>query len=286
MTRLLWIAIGGFWLLWGQEKNVSGEAEVELLPGWSIERAQRYALQLSILNALEQAFPSQVARTSKYILDNRMEGLTARTRTYFYLTADQYLGGEWLQTTEVRYTTELRKGQVWIICKVKGKARPRAQPALPIEVRALRCRDTATCTTLDFLAGDPFYLYFRSPVRGYLQVFWEDSGGVYRLLPYQNQRQNAWYVEADTGYVFFSPQRRSESFWIDELILTADKPEVLHRVYVLFSPHPLSAPPEEFDSRSGFHRIDMNAFQEWLLSERLRLPELNLRWLDVSVRQR
>lgn len=286
MKRLIWIAAGGVWLLSAQERVVSGQAEVELPPGWSIERAQRQALHLAILNALESAFPTQVARSSKYILDNRSEGTTARTRTHFYLTADQYLSGEWLQTLEARYTTEVRKGQVWVICKVKGKARARTEPALPLEVRTLRCRDTSLCTTTDFMAGDPLYLYFRAPVGGYLQVFWEDSGTVYRLLPYQNQRQNAWLVRADTSYLFFAPERRGEAFWTDELIMTAERPEVLHRVYVLFSPHPLSAPPETFDSQSGFHRIPLDAFQEWLLSERLRLPNLNLRLLDLSVRQR
>lgn len=285
MRFFLWIAGGGV-LLFAQERTVSGQAEVELLPGWSVERAQRHALQLAILNALESAFPTRVSRTSKYVLDNRTEGQSARTRTHFYLTADQYLSGEWLQTTEVRYNTEVRKGQVWVTCRVRGRARPRTAPALPLEVRTLRCRDTATCTTLDFLAGDPLYLYFRSPVGGYLQVFWEDSGTVYRLLPYQNQRQNAWQIRSDTSYLFFAPSRRAEAFQIDELILTAERPEVLHRVYVLFSVHPLSAPPERFDSQSGFHRIDLDAFQEWLLSERLRLPDLNVRLLDLSVRQR
>ncbi|MEN3041276.1 MAG: hypothetical protein ABDH66_07045 [Bacteroidia bacterium] len=283
--RLIWIALGGA-LLSAQEKSVSGEAEVELLPGWSIERAQRQAFNLAVVNAIENAFPTSVARTSKYILDNRSRGQTAQTRSYFYLTADQYLGGEWLQTTEVRYTTEVRKGQVWIGCKVKGKARARSQPPLPLDLRPLRCRDTASCTTTDFMAGDPFYLYFRSPVNGYLQVFWEDSGTIFRLLPYQNQRQQAQYIRSDTSYVFFAPNSRSEAFWTDELILTAERPEVLHRLYVIFSTYPLSAPPERYDIQSGFHRIDMNSFHEWLLSERLRLPDLNLRLIDISVRQR
>ncbi|MCS6895041.1 MAG: DUF4384 domain-containing protein [Bacteroidia bacterium] len=283
--RLLWITVGGA-LLFAQEKSISGQAEVELLPGWSVERAQRQALQLAILNAIESAFPTHVARTSKYILDNRVRGQTAQTHSYFYLTADQYLSGEWLQTTEVRYSTEVRKGQIWITCKVKGKARPRTQPALPLELKTLRCRDTARCTSLDFIAGDPLYLYFRSPVPGYLQVFWEDSGFVFRLLPYQNRRQNAEYIRADSSYMFFAPDKRSEAFWTDELILTAEKPEVLHRLYVVFSPHPLSAPPEQYDASTGFHRISIDAFQEWLLSERLRMPELNLRLLDLSVRQK
>lgn len=274
-------------LAWAQERTVSGFAEVELPPGWSLERAQKQAQQLAILDALQKVFPTEVARTSKYILQNRTQGTEARTETFFYLTADQYLGGEWLQTLEARYQTEVRKGQVWVSCKIRGRARPRSHPPLPLEVRTLRCRDTA-CTTTDFLAGDPLYLRFRSPVPGYLQVFWEDSGRVYRLLPYQNQRQQAWLVRADTVYLFFAPdpQRRSEAFSTDELLLTADKPEELHRMYLLFAPQPLSAPPERFDPTTGFHTIDLPTFHEWLLSERLRLPELNLRYIDISVRQR
>lgn len=279
--------MGGVLLLWAQERTVSGFAEVELPPGWSIERAQKQAQQLAILDALQKAFPTEVARTSKYLLQNRTQGSEARTETFFFLTADQYLGGEWLQTLEVRYQTEVRKGQAWVSCKIRGRARPRSHPPLPLQVRTLRCRDTA-CTTTDFLAGDPLYLQFRSPVAGYLQVFWEDSGRVYRLLPYQNQRQQAQPIQPDTTYLFFAPdsRRRSEAFSVDELILTAEKPEELHRMYVVFAPQPLGAPPERFDPLTGFHGIALEAFHEWLLGERLRLSELNLRYIDISVCQR
>ena len=287
MRGLFGVAWGVVSWLWAQEKVVSGFAEVELLPGWSLERAQRQAYQLAIFQALQNGFPTQVARASKYLLENRTQGQNAQTRIYFYLTGDQYIGAEWLETLEARYQTEVRKGQVWVSCKVKGRARARTEPPLPLEVRTLRCRDTQ-CTTTDFWAGDPFYLYFRSPVEGYLQVFWEDSGEVYRLLPYQNQRMQAWPVRADTIYLFFAPdpKRRSEAFWTDELILTAEKPEVLHRVYVVFSRHPLAAPPERFNPRTGFHTVSLSDFQDWLLSERLRMPDLNLRFIDISVRQR
>lgn len=276
----------GLFLLYAQERVVSGIAEVELPPGWSLERAQRQALNLAILNALESAFPTQVARSSKYILHNRTGESGVRTNTYFFLTADQYIEAEWLETLDVRYQTEIRRGSVWVICQVRGKARPRRDPPLPLELKPLRCRDTSRCRTTDFLAGDPFYLYFRSPAAGYLQVFWEDSAGVYRLLPYQNQRHTAWLVKPDTAYLFFAPERRGDAFWIDELILTAEAPEVLHRLYVVFSPHPLGAPPERYDPQTGFHHIEFGAFQEWLLSERLRIPALTLRILDISVRQR
>ncbi|MCS6790082.1 MAG: DUF4384 domain-containing protein [Bacteroidia bacterium] len=287
MSRWAWVG-WGWLLLWSQEKVVAGQAEVEVLPGWSIERAQRQAYNLAILQALQEHFPTRIARSSKYILHNRTEGNNARTHTYFHLTADQYLAAEWLQTIETRYATRVQGNQVWVSCKVKGKARPRSAPMLPLEVRTLHCRDTARCSTTDFWAGDPFYLAFRSPVAGYLQIFWEDSAGVYRLLPYQHQRQYAWVVKADTSYLFFAPsaQRRSEAWHTDELILTAERPEVLHRVYLLFSPHPLGAPPEKFEPTLGFHMIDHAAFQEWLIDERLRLSDLQLRLIDISIRQK
>ncbi|MCS7297284.1 MAG: hypothetical protein RMK19_05715 [Bacteroidia bacterium] len=285
MSAFVGSFLGLLLLLYAQDKVVSGTAEVELLPGWSLERAQRYALQLAISNALSTAFPTQVAQTSNIVIDNRSEGQNAQTRTYFYLIAQHYTSAEWLKTIEEHYTTEARKDGVWVICKVKGKARPRSHPSIPVEIRPLRCRDTAICTTLDFLAGDPFYLYFRAPTAGYLQVFLEDSAFVYRILPYQSQRQSAWNIKPDTAYLFFAPQRRSDAFWIDELILTAERPEVLHRIYVVFSPHPLTSPPTTYDRETGLHQIGINHFHDWLLEERLRSPELVVRLLDISVRQ-
>lgn len=269
-----------------QEKIVSGSATVELLPGWSIERVQRQAYQLAILNALQTNFPSHIAQASKYILQNRTTGSTASTQTYFYLTADQYIGAEWLQTTSTRYETSHEKGTWYITCKVKGRARPRTESPLPLDIRPLRCRDTA-CFTLDFKDGDPFHLYFRTPVAGYLQIFWEDSGYIYRLLPYQNHRLQAFPVRSDTTYYFFAPAagNRTEAFWTDELLLTAEAPEVLHRLYVLFSPYPLAAPPEKYNAARGFHIIPLDAFHDWLLSERLRNDKLAIRILDLSVRK-
>jgi len=278
-----------FWLagcISAQDRVVSGTATVEIRPGWSLERAQREAYQMAILNALQNAFPTQVAQASKYIVHNRSTGPEATTQSYFYLTADQYIGAEWLETISTRYETFQQKGSWYVSCKVKGRARARTEPPLPLDLRPLRCRDTA-CFTLDFKEGDPFYLYFRTPIPGYIQVFWEDSSHIYRLLPYQSHRIQALPVRPDTTYLFFAPPtpNRSEAFWTDELILTAEAPEVLHRLYVLFSPHPLAAPPEKYDSQRGFHMISLDTFQDWLLSERLRNHTLTIRILDLSIRK-
>jgi len=282
LLLLFWVA--GY--LFAQDKIVSGTATVEIRPGWSIERAQREAYRMAILNALQSAFPTQVAQTSKYIVHNRSSGQEATTQSYFYLTADQYIGAEWLETISTRYETSQQKGSWYITCKVRGRARARTEPPLPLDLRPLRCRDTA-CFTLDFKEGDPLYLYFRTPIPGYIQVFWEDSSYIYRLLPYQSHRIQAFPVRPDTTYLFFAPpaQSRAEAFWTDELILTAEAPEVLHRLYVLFSPHPLAAPPERYDPQRGFHLIPLDAFHDWLLSERLRNPTLTIRLLDLSIRK-
>ncbi|MCS7162623.1 MAG: DUF4384 domain-containing protein [Bacteroidia bacterium] len=281
-----WVGLGGL-LVWAQEKVVTGQAEVEVPPGWSIERAERQAYNSAILHALQTHFSTQVSAASKLVLRNRTEGQKAHTQTEFFLTADQYVEAEWLQTLKVQYQRQVRGGTVWVICKVQGRARPRQRPPLPLTLTPLRCLDTSRCATTEFLAGDPFYLLFRSPIGGYLQVFFEDSGRVFRLLPYQHQRQLAWEVRPDSTYLFFAPaaQSRTEAFWTDQFWMTAERPEVLHRLYILFSPHPLGAPPERFDRPQGLHTVALAEFHEWLLQERLRLPELNLRIIDLTVRQ-
>jgi hypothetical protein len=97
----------------------------------------------------------------------------------------------------------------------------------------------------------------------------------------------AFSVRPDTTYLFFAPatQNRTEAFWTDELLLTAEAPEVLHRLYVLLSPYPLAAPPEKYDAARGFHIATLDAFHDWLLSERLRNDKLTIRILDLSVRK-
>ena len=56
-------------------------------------------------------------------------------------------------------------------------------PKANLEYVILNCPETA-CRTSNFFDGEQFYLYFKSPVDGYLSVYIDEGDITYRLLPY------------------------------------------------------------------------------------------------------
>ncbi|MGQ9863280.1 MAG: hypothetical protein ACUVRD_02180 [Bacteroidia bacterium] len=272
-------------LVWAQQpKTVTGSAVVALLPGWSLQEVQRHAYNQAVWNALVKNFPSQVAQASKLILQNQTQGTEAQTQTFFHLTADQYLAAEWLEDTDIRYRNFVEKNQVYVECKVKGKARALETPPLPLKAQSRRCLDSS-CVTTEFLDGDPLYLAFQSPQEGYLQVYMElDSAWVTRLVPYAAQKLAAYPIQAQKTYLLFHPETRSQAFEVDEIQLTADTPVELHRLYVIFSLSPLPQLGGRWDYSQALPRLPVRDFQEHLLELRLK-QKIHLRILDLSVRK-
>ena len=94
-----------------------------------------------------------------------------------------------------------------------------------------------------FKSGDDMYLYFKSPVDGYLTVYLldETTQEVFCLLPYKASGEGAYRIEHDKPYILFSAEKeQGEPNIVDEYTMTCNRSTEFNDLYIIFSPNPFS----------------------------------------------
>ncbi len=166
-------------------------------------------------------------------------------KSRFNIIGTTKVKGEWVETIdEPKFTEGFReiKGdngkqmELWITCNIKGRAKE-ATPKANIETYTLSYPNAAS-KSFTFHTGDNLYLYFKSPVNGYLSVYLDDGKNIYKILPYNDMTSESCVkVIADKEYVFFSKSKEHNYFGnsIDELELFTPLKIESNKIHVLFS---------------------------------------------------
>ena len=230
-----------------------------------------------------------------------MEGSADMTmkdgRDYFVYFGSTKVKGDWIEMLDEKYIEEpqwieTKAGKeliTWITCEIKGRVREASTPKAMIAYETLNCPDIR-CGTGEFLSGERVYLYFRTPVEGYLSVFLEDEEAVFCCFPYlsmKGEQLSAVKVNSDVRYILFSENQKDNLF-----SLTVDKPELytnreteVNNVYIIFSEIPYLKPilenEKQFDDQSGYvipRSLSKKDFNRWLAENRARNPG----FLDVK----
>ena len=264
-------------------RPASGSAQFRLEDSMSKEQLRSKLRDQAIIQALTDEFGSRVEQES-YVL---VQDGTPK----FRIAGNNLVMGEWLKTTDERYSEELvavGKGrdkhyEVWLRCDISGLVRPISQQPPEFEVNTYKC-SYDTCMSELFRDGESLYLGFRSPVAGTISVYMMEDHRVWRLLPYlqmEDPYAHSVPVEANKSYLFFSGRRESDYFpdfptvLADELMLTSEGKETLMDLYVVFSTEPYLSPVlsrvktslrESGEPRS----LDSDAFRDWLSDNRIR----------------
>lgn len=121
--------------------------------------------------------------------------------------------------------------------RVWGLTRAIDVAPIDIEVQILRNGTEPKFRSDSFYVGDDLYLFFRTPVTGYLAVYLiDDLDTAYCLLPYSRDQTGAVKVESNRDYVFFSAQCADEQMtpYVDELYITSDKSITHNQIYIVF----------------------------------------------------
>jgi hypothetical protein len=276
---------------------------VELLNNMSLNEARAQARDRAALNALENAFGTSIIQGVQVRVQDNVGTRDAGAQRYFNLIADSYVQGEWVETLseEFEVTTETavgaRQPSVWVKCKLSGTARRITEPRPQLDAEALNC-PSANCATARFIDGDALYLSVRSPVDGYLQVYLEDGDAVLGLLPYQQMPEGmheAFPMVAEKEYIFFStrPEHNyftNPGFQEDELQLSAEGPQTYHRIYLVFSTHPLTKPylRAARASQRGYtlpRQMSRTDFHQWIAQMKTLGDAFYVQTLDITVAQ-
>lgn len=224
--------------------KTEGRSEVRLESNMTKDQAREKAEDLAKIDAIAKVNPTYVDQVTDIIIK---EG-----RANFDIIGNTKVRGEWIRTIKKEINEETRetKGalgkeqEVWIVCTISGEIRECVSRA-NIEFNTLNC-PIVSCRQTVFINGESLYLYFKSPVNGYLSVFLDDGENTYRLLPYKSMGAlSAVEILGDKQYIFFSRNKDDEydsQHKTDAMELYTDKEIEYNNIYVAFAESPYVKP--------------------------------------------
>lgn len=298
----LLILAGLLWLpcqLFAQKIVKAGATEQVRVEGnITLQRAEDMACNLARKKAIEQQFGEVLIQGNATYIVNTQTGDKVETNSKFSMLADTYVKGEWLGDAP-NYPQVNRlftdRQELWVECEVKGDIREINTLPSNIEAVALNCPEKY-CRREQFKNNEPFYLYYKAPMDGYVSIFLDDRENAYCIYPYKNMPLKAYQAlefKAQQPYVFFSAKPEhdftSMPHVVDELYLTtASQGGELNRLFVLYSQNPFTPPNmENMAEGDGGAELPNNTpsetFQRWLHLARRFDASMKVEILDVQI---
>lgn len=254
-------------------KELSAEYTFITTADMSVSEAKRTALERARIQALADEFGTTVSQTNTTQIKNSSGG--GSSSLDFLSIGSSEVKGEWLQDTKApEYEIKFDNNNLIVKVTVSGKAREIVSASVEIDTAVLRNGTARKFESDDFRDGDDMYIYFKSPVAGYVAVYLvDDSKTAYCLLPYSGDNDGQETVEAGREYVFFDatqendPQRKT---LVDELTMTCSKALEHNEIFVVFSVKPfVKAIDEQTDERLP-RSLSADDFRRWLTKNRVK----------------
>lgn len=249
-------------------KRVDAEYIYHAPENVSLEEAKRIALERAKLQAIADAFGMVVSQSNFTTVANR----NGKSDVDFFSLGGSEVKGEWIETIgEPEYSISYERNMLVVKVSVKGKAREMVSAQIDIVAKVLRNGTEDKFESDEFRSGDDLYLYFQSPVDGYLNVYLldETSQTVFCLLPYRRSDEPFVFVKHDMTYVFFSQEKAVQNAsMIDEYVMTCDKMIEQNTIYILFSPNQFVKANSCGELTSMPRQLSYKDFQKWLTEVR------------------
>jgi len=279
-------------LLNAQIINTSGAAQVRM--EWNMTEDETYdkAENLAKINAIENAFGTYA--------EQQMDMTIKDGTTSYNIIGTTKVKGDWIETTKISFKEDFNKEETkygrkdvkYITCTIKGKVR-KSSPKANLEYEILNTPNRLS-RTRSFINDEYLYIFFKSPVGGYVSVFLEDDNAVYRLLPYTNMTDNyqsGVSILSDTDYLFFS--RDDNAFpgnTVDRPRLSTLKVDVEYNyIYIVFSEQEYVKPMLENSSLVNKKiipkQLSITKFQKWLANNRASSESFQAIKTKISIEQ-
>jgi len=268
--------------------TTEGTAQVELTKTLSREQAESQAKEKAEINAIEKAFGSVIVSGNSTKIRNEQTGQEVKTNTVFSMIANTMVKGEVIQILDEKYSdvtgSKNINGRIEpvteIRCDIRIKAKEIITPPPNFVSFPLACTNVR-CQTTDFRNKDSLFLYFSSPVSGYLSVFLDDNTATSCLYPYSRmpeEFEGGVPVKADQKYILFSDKREFNYFPgknidVDLYELGTEKSQEINSLFIVFSKTPVNKPPltaiKALEDKYSLPRsLNSEDFQRWLNSYR------------------
>lgn len=269
--------------------RVKGEAQVRVENNESFDRAKERVEELAKLDAIQDAFGTYVGQEFGMTME---EG-----KINYTIMAGTKMKGDWIRTTNIKFTEQeqtaafSKEKSRWINCKIEGEARKISSKA-SLDILTLRCPQRE-CAATDFKNRQSFYLYFKSPVDGYLSVYIDEGEIIRRLFPYDHMgNESSVKVIGDSEYMLFSkPHKLHSSSVVDEIELYTNKTEEFNTIYVVFSEEnyvkPILDKSQILSDNSMFPKsLSGEAFQDWLADCRAASSSFQEKKIRIRITKR
>lgn len=291
--------------------KISGEAQVE----WnknieSLDQAKERAKNLATINALESAFGVVVVQGNSTYVKNTNTGEKTETHTNFNMIGNTVVKGEIIEVlktkfNEINYKKRVNRKKVTfteVLCTISLKAKEITDSKLDIKTKTLAC-PYIRCEATAYKNGDDFFVYFRSPVDGFLSIYLDDTKNTVRLLPYMEMPEgtnNNFQIKADKDYVLFSDKEEynyfeDKYFEEDTYELFCDDVKDLNRIFIIFSKKTLNKPSlkkgleiENYQEylEKGYEaplQTTSEDFQRWLIKNRSLRGDMQVEIVDITI---
>ena len=254
-------------------------------PAESLEQAKRTALERAKIEAIAEKFGTVVSQNTAAVISNSSDSNTSR----FHSVMGTEVRGEWIETTsDPEYDVSYTDNTLVINVRVNGKISEIRPNGIDFISKTLRNGTDLKYEDTVFSNGDDLFLYFRTPVKGYVAAFLldEQAASCYCLLPYKAQDGTPLEVKKDVDYIFFSSKTADGQSQgkVDEYVLTAEAPIEYNTIYVIFSPKVFSRPTGVGDDNEKLpvatpHRD----FLKWLSKVRAKNENINCITIPVEI---
>ena len=267
-----------------REARVKGEAQVPMEKDMTLKQTEQMAVDLAIVEAIESEFGRVIFQGNTTYIENVSTGKRVETDMRTISIGNSYVNAEMIQMDEPVCDSQLDdKGQLWVTCRIKGRAREILEPPLEFAAEPLDCPEPR-CKTTDFVDNEPFYMYFKSPVDGYLSIYLADDKNAYCLLPCYTAEGSTFEIKQDQEYILFEDE---------EFLLYTDKEFESNRLFLIFSTSKynkgLLEQEEEFVvNGEDFvlpEKMKVEEFQRWLTKLRSKRTDVQLQMIDVSIKK-
>lgn len=249
----------------------------------SLEEAKRIALDRAKVQAIADEFGTIVSQSNTTLVKNS----NGKSSTDFFSLGGSEVKGEWIETIgQPEYEISYEQGMLVVKAIVIGRIREIVSAQIDIKAEVLCNGTDLKFARTDFKSGDDLYLYFQSPVDGYLAVYLLDevTQMVYCLLPYKSSSEAVTPIEHDKPYIFFSAEYAGDkAHLVDEYTMTCNNSVERNTIYVVFSPNEFAKANSNNVDELLPQELSFEDFQKWLVKGRNRDKEMSVRNVQIII---
>ena len=250
-----------------------------------MEKGKRTALERAKIQALADAFGTFVSQSNSTIVKNE----NGKSFVDFLSIGESNVKGEWIETIgEPQFDIFYESNILTIKVSIDGKAREIKSANIDFEAKLLRNGTEEKFESNEFRKGDDLYLYFKSPVNGYLAVYLldENTQQVFCLLPYKSSGDPAYKIVHDKPYIFFSCQKaEGNPNAVDEYTMTCEHSMEQDTIYIMFSPNMFAKANSENESKGLPRQLPLKEFQKWMGKCKTKAFETQEKKIAITIKQ-